>query len=163
MEQVQAERVQVDWEQVEQEQVEQELLFRHLKPVKTSYHHNLCCMDSTCQSILNHQQIGTRGSFPGECLLVLQLTWNQKNIVSPFNLRKPSHVKPPCWGLLLPEGQPEFEQAHKHPSDFHPKTCHTLLPLSNQYCSKTPSQQSKPHSRVNARLSLPWFHPLSSS
>ena len=54
MEQVQAEQVRVDWEQVEQEQVEQELLFRHLKPVKTSYHCNLCCMDSTCQSILNH-------------------------------------------------------------------------------------------------------------
>ncbi len=40
-------------EQVEQEQVEQELLFRRLKPVETGYHRDLCCMDSTHQSLLN--------------------------------------------------------------------------------------------------------------
>ena len=40
---------------VERERVdqEQELLFRRFKPVDTSYHHNLCCMDGTRQSLLN--------------------------------------------------------------------------------------------------------------
>ena len=40
-------------ERMEQEQAEQELLFRCLKPVKTGYHHRFCCMDGTCQSLLN--------------------------------------------------------------------------------------------------------------
>ncbi len=40
-------------EQVEQERIEQELLFRCLKPFSTGYHRNLCCMDGTCQSLLN--------------------------------------------------------------------------------------------------------------
>ena len=35
------------------EQAERELLFRRLKPVSTSYHRKLCCMDSTRQSLLN--------------------------------------------------------------------------------------------------------------
>src|SRR5258706_15599565 len=32
---------------------EQELLFRRLKPVSTSYHRKLCCMDGTRQSLLH--------------------------------------------------------------------------------------------------------------
>ena len=43
----------VEQERVEQERVEQELLFRRFMPVKTGYHRNLCCMDGTCQSLLN--------------------------------------------------------------------------------------------------------------
>src|SRR5258706_7635852 len=35
------------------ERAERELLFRRLKPVSTSYHRKLCCMDSTRQSLLN--------------------------------------------------------------------------------------------------------------
>ena len=38
---------------MDQEQVEQKLIFRRLKPVETGYHRNLCCMDGTCQSLLN--------------------------------------------------------------------------------------------------------------
>ena len=39
----------------EQDQVEreQELLFRRLKPVDAGYDCKLCCMDGTCQSLLN--------------------------------------------------------------------------------------------------------------
>src|SRR5882757_743198 len=36
------------------ERADRELLFRHLKSVSTSYHHKLCCMDSTWRSLLNH-------------------------------------------------------------------------------------------------------------
>src|SRR6267154_1747497 len=35
------------------ERAERELLFRRLKPVSTSYHRKLCCMDGTRQSLLN--------------------------------------------------------------------------------------------------------------
>ena len=35
------------------EQAERELLFRRLKPVSTSYHRKLCCMDGTRQSLFN--------------------------------------------------------------------------------------------------------------
>ena len=60
----QAERERVERERVEREQaererleeqerVEQELLFRRLKPVETSYHWDLCCMDGTRQYLLN--------------------------------------------------------------------------------------------------------------
>ena len=35
------------------ERAEQELLFRRLKPVSTSYHRKLCCMDGARQSPLN--------------------------------------------------------------------------------------------------------------
>ena len=49
----QAERERVERERVEQERLEQELLFKRLKPVETGYHRNLCCMDDTCQSLLN--------------------------------------------------------------------------------------------------------------
>ena len=41
-------------DRVEQDRVEQELLFKRLIPVKTGYHRNLCCMDGTRQSLLNH-------------------------------------------------------------------------------------------------------------
>src|SRR5258706_2986831 len=49
------ERERVERERAEQEQIEreQELLFRRLMPVKTGYHRNLRCMDSTRQSLLN--------------------------------------------------------------------------------------------------------------
>ncbi len=40
-------------ERVEREREEKELLFRHLMPVKMGYHRDLCCMDSTRQSLLN--------------------------------------------------------------------------------------------------------------
>ena len=40
-------------EQVEQEHVEQEFLFKRLKPVETSYHRKLRCMDGTRQSLLD--------------------------------------------------------------------------------------------------------------
>src|SRR5258706_1535630 len=96
---------------------------------------------------------------PEERVLVLRLTWSRKNIISPFDLCKPSRAKPPCWSLFLPEGRPEFEQAHQYHSDFHPQTLHTLSPLSN-HCSKTPSRRPKPYSGVDGRLSLPQFHPL---
>src|SRR5258706_1212746 len=36
------------------ERAERELLFRRLKPVSTSYHRKLCCMDGTRQSLVNH-------------------------------------------------------------------------------------------------------------
>jgi len=36
------------------EQAEQDLLLRRLKPVETGYHRDLCCMDGTRQSLLNH-------------------------------------------------------------------------------------------------------------
>ena len=45
-----AERDRVEQDRVEREQ---ELLFRRLKPVETGYHHSLCCMDGTRQSLLN--------------------------------------------------------------------------------------------------------------
>ena len=58
------ERERVNWERVgreraeqeraEQERVEQELLLRRLRPIETSYHRNLRCMDGTRQSLLNH-------------------------------------------------------------------------------------------------------------
>ena len=35
------------------ERAERELLFKRLKPVSTSYHRKLCCMDGTRQSLLN--------------------------------------------------------------------------------------------------------------
>src|SRR5258706_15516277 len=35
------------------ERAERELLFRRLKPVSTSHHRKLCCMDGTRQSLLN--------------------------------------------------------------------------------------------------------------
>src|SRR5258706_1765445 len=55
MEQERMEQERVEQERVEQERVEreQELLFRRLMPVKTGYHRNLCCMDSTHQSLFN--------------------------------------------------------------------------------------------------------------
>ena len=37
-----------------EERAERELLFRRLKPVSTSHHRKLCCMDGTRQSPLNH-------------------------------------------------------------------------------------------------------------
>jgi len=40
-------------ERAEQERAEQELLLRRLKPIETSYHWDLCCMDGTRQSLLN--------------------------------------------------------------------------------------------------------------
>ena len=43
-----------DQEGTEQDPVEQEFLFRRLKPVKTDYHRQLCCMDGTRQSLLSH-------------------------------------------------------------------------------------------------------------
>src|SRR5258706_824224 len=46
----QAEQEQTEHERVEQERVE----LRRLKPVDTSYHRKFRCMDSTCQSLLNH-------------------------------------------------------------------------------------------------------------
>src|SRR5258706_6553581 len=103
---------------------------------------------------LGGEQIRRRESSPEECVLVLRLTRNRENIASPFDLCKPSQAKSPCWSLFLPERRPEFERAHKHPSDFHPQTCHTLSPLSNHY-SKTPSRRPKPHSGVDGRRSLP--------
>src|SRR5258706_3875154 len=36
------------------EQPEQKLLLKRLKPVETGYHLNLCCMNGTRQSLLNH-------------------------------------------------------------------------------------------------------------
>ncbi len=48
-----AERERVEQERVEQGRVDQEFLFRRLKPVETSYHRNLRCMDGTRQSLLN--------------------------------------------------------------------------------------------------------------
>ena len=56
MEQGRVEQERVEQERVEQERVEreQELLFRRLKPVEAGYHHDLCCMDGTRQSLLNH-------------------------------------------------------------------------------------------------------------
>jgi hypothetical protein len=50
----QVERERVEQERVEREQAEQEFLFRRLKPVETSYHHDLRCMDGTRQSLLSH-------------------------------------------------------------------------------------------------------------
>ena len=69
---------------------------------------------------LGSQQVRSRGCSPEECILVLWLTRNQKNVISPLDLCKPSRAKPPCWSVFLPEGRPEFERAHKHPSHFHP-------------------------------------------
>jgi hypothetical protein len=48
-----AELERAEQERAEQERVEQELLFRRLKPIETSYHRDLCCMDGTRQSLLN--------------------------------------------------------------------------------------------------------------
>ena len=39
-------------ERTEQERVEQEFLFRRLKPVRTGYHSDLCCMEGTRQCLL---------------------------------------------------------------------------------------------------------------
>ena len=50
VEQEQAERERTEQERVEREQ---EFLFRRLKPVEAGYHRDLCCMDSTRQSLLN--------------------------------------------------------------------------------------------------------------
>ena len=101
----------------------------------------------------------SRGHSPEELVLVLQLTWNWKNLISPFDLCKPSWVKPSCWSIFLPEGWPEFEWDHKHPPHFHPQTHQTLPPILN-HCSKMPSWQPKTYSRVDERLSLHWFHLL---
>src|SRR5258706_4786890 len=46
----QLERERAEHEQTEQERVE----LGRLKPVDTGYHRNLCCMDGTRQSLLNH-------------------------------------------------------------------------------------------------------------
>src|SRR5258706_11061709 len=49
------ERDRAEQERTEQERVEQERVeLRRLKPVDTGYHRNLCCMDGTRQSLLNH-------------------------------------------------------------------------------------------------------------
>ena len=53
MERERAEQERTEQERTEQERVEQELLFRRLKPVETSYDHELCCMDGTRRSFLN--------------------------------------------------------------------------------------------------------------
>ena len=87
---------------------------------------------------LGSQQIETRECSPKEYVLVLRLTRNRKNVVSAFDLRKPSRTKPPCWCIFLPEGRPEFERARKYPSDFHPQSRHDLPAFSND-CGKTPS------------------------
>jgi hypothetical protein len=56
VEQAERERAERERERTERERVEQERaeLFRRLEPVKTSYHHNLRCMDGTRQSLLSH-------------------------------------------------------------------------------------------------------------
>jgi len=54
LQQERLERGRAEKERVEQERAEQEFLFKRLKPVKTGYHHDLCCMDGTRQSLLNH-------------------------------------------------------------------------------------------------------------
>ena len=66
-EQIQAEQIQAEQEQAEQAQADQERksLFKHLKPVKTSYQPNLCCIDSTHQSLLN-QIINWAANKPGQ-------------------------------------------------------------------------------------------------
>jgi hypothetical protein len=48
------ERERIERERVEQEREERELLFGRLKPVTTGYHRDLCCMDGTRQSLLDH-------------------------------------------------------------------------------------------------------------
>ena len=53
LEQQRVAREQVERERA-QEREEQEFLFRRLKPVDTNYHRDLCCMDGTRQSLLNH-------------------------------------------------------------------------------------------------------------
>ncbi len=141
------ERERMERERIEQKRVEreQDFLFRRLRPVEAGYQRNLCCMDGTRKSLLNQvmdwvaNKSGQENVLQRKCVLVLWFTWNRKNVACPFDLCKPSQAKSPCWSLFLPEGRPEFEQAHKHPSDLHPQTHPTLSPLSN-HCSKTPSR-----------------------
>jgi len=65
LEQQRLEREQVERERA-QEREEQEFLFRRLKPVETSYHRDLCCMDGTRQSLLNHIMDWVANKLPQE-------------------------------------------------------------------------------------------------
>ena len=49
-----AEQERAEQERTEHERAEQEILLRRLKPIETSYHRKLRCMDGTRQSLLNH-------------------------------------------------------------------------------------------------------------
>jgi len=48
-----AQRERAERERVKQERAEQDLLLRRLKPLETSYHWDLCCMEGTRQYLLN--------------------------------------------------------------------------------------------------------------
>ena len=128
---------------MEPERVGQELLFRRLMPVPTGYHRDLCCMDGTRQSLLNQimdwvANKSGRECSPEEYVLVIRLTRDRKNVVSPFDLCNPSQAEPLWWSVFLSEGRPEFERAYKHPPHVNPHTRHTLPRFSN-HCSETPS------------------------
>jgi len=82
----QAERERVERERVERERVEQEqkraqkreeqeFLFRRLKPVETSYHRDLCCMDGTRQSLLNHVMVWVANNPAQENVLHSNVYW----------------------------------------------------------------------------------------
>ena len=62
-------------ERVEQERVEQEFLFRRLKPVETSYHRKLRCMDGTRQSLLNQITDWVSNKSSRENLLQRNVYW----------------------------------------------------------------------------------------
>jgi hypothetical protein len=49
-----AERKQAEQEQAKQKREDQELLSKRLKPVEVGYQRDLCCMDGTRESLLNH-------------------------------------------------------------------------------------------------------------
>ena len=127
VEQEQVEQEQVEQEWVEQEQVEQEqkFLFRCLMPVKTGYHCKFRCMDSTCKSLLNQITDWVANKSGQEDVLQRNAYWfygspGIRKMSLAHSICKPSQAKPPCWSVFLPEGQPKFERAHKHPSHFHP-------------------------------------------
>ena len=53
VEQKRVKRERAEQKRTPRERVEQDFLFKHLEPVNTGYHHNLCCMDGTRQSVLD--------------------------------------------------------------------------------------------------------------
>src|SRR5258706_3069191 len=57
------------------EQAEEEFLFRRLKPVETSYHRNLHCMEGTRQSLLNHIMDWTANKSGEENVLQSNMYW----------------------------------------------------------------------------------------
>jgi DNA replication protein DnaC len=103
------ERAERERERAERErEQEQDLLLRRLKPVETSYHWDLRCMDGTRQSRLNQitawvtKHEGQEEE--GNTIWIYGLPGIGKTSLAHSICAKPSRRRAPCWSIFLPEG-----------------------------------------------------------